>query len=170
MAVIDIRIQTLEQLFDSLDPSPFHDKALHRDAEAYLVECAGEFPAQEALELRIHAPQALAPRLPEIERAVHSHFLLAHARAERQLRWRMRLGRMALAVGLLVLAGTLLLRRSLIDQGGYADLIGESLLVLGWVALWRPIEMLLFDRLESRAERARLRKLAAMPVRLQAAD
>ena len=164
MAVIDIRIQTLEQLFDSLDPSPVHDKALHRDAEAYLIECAGEFAAHESLELRLHGPPELAARLPEITRAIHAHFQLAHARAERQLRWRMRLGRVALAVGLLVLAGTLLLRRTLLEQGTYAELLGESLLVLGWVALWRPTELLLFDRLESRAERARLRKLAAVPV------
>lgn len=170
MAVIDIRINSLEQLFESLDPSPFHDKALDRDAEAYLIECAGEFASSEILQLRIHGPVALAGRKMEIELAIHSHFQLAHARAERHLRWRMRLGRGALAVGLLVLASTLLLRRWLLDQGAFPELIGESLLVLGWVALWRPIEVLLFDRLESRAERVRLRKLSSIPVHFQAID
>lgn len=167
MAIIDIRINSLDQLFDSLDPSPFHDKALDRDAEAYLVECAGEFATAEPLELCIHGPAGLAERRSEIAQAIHSHFALAHARAERHLRWRMRLGRGALVAGVLLLAGTLIARRWLLDQGTYSELLGESLLVLGWVALWRPIEVLLFERLESRAERTRLRKLAAIPVHFQ---
>ena len=32
MAHIELRIQTLDQLFDSLDPAPFHAKALDRNA------------------------------------------------------------------------------------------------------------------------------------------
>lgn len=42
MAEIELRIQSLEQLFDSLDPAPFHAKELDRDADAYLREGAGE--------------------------------------------------------------------------------------------------------------------------------
>lgn len=36
MPVFELRIQTLDELFDSLDPAPFHAKALDRNAEAYL--------------------------------------------------------------------------------------------------------------------------------------
>lgn len=46
MTDIELRIQTLDQLFDSLDPAPFHAKALDRNAEAYLLESAAEHGAR----------------------------------------------------------------------------------------------------------------------------
>lgn len=42
MALIEIHLKTLAQLFDSLDPAPFHDKTLDREAEAYLIESVDE--------------------------------------------------------------------------------------------------------------------------------
>ena len=38
MPAIEMRIDSLPQLFDSLDPAPFHDRALDREAEAWLRE------------------------------------------------------------------------------------------------------------------------------------
>lgn len=42
--------------------------------------------------------------------------------------------------------------------------IGEGLLILGWVAMWRPLEILLFERLENHQKSALLRRLARIPV------
>jgi len=42
--------------------------------------------------------------------------------------------------------------------------LSEGLLVLGWVALWRPIDMLLFESFESRQEHQLLDKLAGITV------
>ena len=39
MPAIEMRIDSLPQLFDSLDPAPFHDRALDREAEAWLIVC-----------------------------------------------------------------------------------------------------------------------------------
>jgi len=36
----------LPQLFSSLDPSPFHDRDLDRDAEDYIIGSAEEAPRQ----------------------------------------------------------------------------------------------------------------------------
>ena len=43
MAVIEIHLKALQQLYDSLDPSPFQEKALDRHAEEYLIDSVGEF-------------------------------------------------------------------------------------------------------------------------------
>ena len=42
--------------------------------------------------------------------------------------------------------------------------IGEGLLILGWVAMWRPLEILLFERLENHQQSALLHRLAQVPV------
>jgi hypothetical protein len=45
----------------------------------------------------------------------------------------------------------------------------ESLLVGGWVAMWRPIEIFLYDWWPVRAEARRYDRLAAMPVEIRCA-
>jgi hypothetical protein len=161
MAVIDIRIHTLAQLFDAMDPAPFHDKALDPRAEDYILSSARESAPHEAMTLRVHGPPELREHAGEIAAAVHAHFNLALQAAERHGRQRMRTGRMTLVLGLVVLIACLVLRSLLpVDPAPALDAVGEGLLILGWVALWRPVEILLFERWESRQERQHLRALA----------
>lgn len=172
MAVIEIHLKSIQNLFETLDPAPFREKALDTHAEAYLIESATEYPESEPLSLLIHGPADMAASIPEITDAIHANFHVAQLRMERVIRGRMRMGRTLLVMGLAVLFITLITRYALTDLGTKADLLGESLLIVGWVALWRPAELLLFDRLESRAERAVLERLAHIPVefRLQQAE
>lgn len=168
MAVIEIQLNSLPQLFDSLDPAPFRDKTLDRDAEAYLIESVDELPSNELVQLRICGPESLRSNLPEITSAVHAHFRRAREHIEWRLRRQMRIGRIALLIGLLVLAITLVARHLLHAYGtSSADIIGEGLLIVGWVGLWRPAELLLFERLETRSERKVLERLSTIPVELR---
>lgn len=171
MHVIDIRLRHPDQLFDSLDPSPFHDKALDRDAEAYLIECAGELPPRVPFLLRLHGPAALLDQLPAITSGVHRHFALALAQAQRRHRRRSRVARAAILFGLCGLGAALLLRTLVTSWGGtLGEVLAEGLLILAWVALWRPAEMLIFDSWEQREELRVLRELARVPVELVAAQ
>jgi hypothetical protein len=168
MAVIEIHLKALQQLYDSLDPSPFHEKSLDRHAEEYLIDSVGEFGEHEALTLLIQGPDTLRAGLPEMTESIHGHFRLALARQERLMRRRMRMGRLMLLLGLGVLAVTLFTRYWLSGLNTKADLLGESLLIVGWVALWRPAELLLFDRIEARIDRRVLERLAAIAVEFRA--
>lgn len=168
MHTIEIRLREIEQLFDSLDPSPFHDKSLHRSVESYLIECAGELPSGAEIELRVHGPAALGARINELGTAIQHHFDLLLQQAERRHRRRMRIARMAILFGAAVLAVALLLRAWIVDRGGAAgDVLAEGLLILSWVALWRPAEMALFDRWEQRDELRLLRALSRAPLRFR---
>ena len=39
MAAIEIRIRSLAQLFEPLDPAPLQERALDRNAESYMLGC-----------------------------------------------------------------------------------------------------------------------------------
>ena len=135
------------------------------------MESVDEVALKVPLELVIRGPQALAASLEEVERAVHTHFRRALEHEEWRLRRRMRVGRVALVIGLAVLALTLVARHLLHSvTSSTTDVLGEGLLIVGWVGLWRPAEMLLFERLENAADRAVLRRLASIPVRFRAMD
>ena len=171
MTEIELRIQTLDQLFDSLDPAPFHAKALDRNAEAYLLESAAEHAARQPLLIEIHAPSQLAAHFDDIVTAIHKHFALAHQQAERRHRYRRRIGRIALSAGVATLSIALLLRRLVENiSGPFGDVLAEGLLILAWVALWRPIETIGFDSWESREQRRLLAMLSRVPVRFVAAE
>ncbi|MBN8223270.1 MAG: hypothetical protein J0L89_00460 [Xanthomonadales bacterium] len=167
MATIEIRLDALARLYDSLDPAPFHDKSLDRDAEAWLIESADEVSPREPLELLVRGPESLRASVPEIAAAVHAHFRRALEHQEWMLRRRIRVSRLVLLIGLGVLAATLIARHLLLGGGersGVVEVLGEGLLVVGWVAMWRPVELLLYEPLESAAARAVLRRLSQATV------
>lgn len=165
---IEIRLQRLEQLVDSLDPSPFHEQALDRHAEAYLIDCVGEHPAEAELQILVHAPEPLCRRHADIAAAIHAHFRLLHAQALRRHLRRRRTARFAIVLGLSVLVGALALRGLLSAGGGpVAEVLGEGLLILAWVALWRPLEMALFERWEAHDQLRVLATLARIGVELR---
>lgn len=168
MATIDIRIQHIDQMFDSPDSSPFHEneKAIRRDAENYIIDLAGEHGRAEPLHLIVHAPVSIEHHAPEIARTIHAHFERSHIQCRRRYQRRMRIGRTLLIAGLAVLALALLLRALLSDLGDRAMTvaIGEGLLILGWVAMWRPIDILLFERLDNHQQSALLQRLSRIHV------
>ncbi|GAB3729125.1 hypothetical protein GCM10028794_03270 [Silanimonas algicola] len=166
MADIEIRLERLEQLYDLLDPAPFRDKALDRAAEAYLLECAEDAPGDEPLRLRVRMPPALVVREAEVAGAVHAHFEWLWERAEKRRIARVRMHRLAMLLGVIVLLAALGLRGLFAESGGMAEVLREGLLILGWVALWRPVEWVLFDTWEHRQRRSALRRLATAEVRL----
>jgi len=73
MAIIQIHVRTRLQLFDSMDPSPFHERSLDRNADSYILECAGEYHPHEPRRLLIHGPENMRSCLGEMTQAIHSH-------------------------------------------------------------------------------------------------
>jgi hypothetical protein len=61
--LIEITLSGVEQLFNTLDPSPFHEKDLDADAEDYIVGAARELPTHEPFKLNLYLPPDHAQRL-----------------------------------------------------------------------------------------------------------
>jgi hypothetical protein len=52
------------------------------------------------------------------------------------------------------------------DTAELGSVVHESLLIAGWVAMWRPLEIFLYDWWSIRSEARLFDRLAVMPVRL----
>lgn len=171
-ATIDLRIRTLAQLYDAMDPAPFHEKSLDEKAARYLLDAAREHPHNMALRVVLHLPEALRDATHDVPAAIHNHFRFEVEQLRRDIRWRMGSGWRALFLGVSALAiclfvGSLLAARFAASDHAGLRVLDEGLLILGWVALWRPLEILLFDRFEMRASMKMLRKLALVPVEMR---
>jgi hypothetical protein len=72
---INVKLRDMNQLFNSMDPSPFIEKDLDDDAEEFIVSWAQEFSPNAPLKLRIYLDQWPAEDPKELIRtAVHDHF------------------------------------------------------------------------------------------------
>lgn len=146
---IEIFVDRIEQLFNSMDPSPFHEKDLDHDAEEFIVSWAREYPRRDPLTLIIHASQsashATSPEL--VEKAVHNYFAYRGKLNRLEFKHLLKQGRTSLIIGLLFLAVCLLLSELIFQQktGTFSSLMRESLTIAGWVAMWRPMQIFLYD-------------------------
>lgn len=165
--LIDVSVREIRQLFHSLDPSPFYDRDLDDDAADFIVDSARIKQADARLALRIHVQgfDDLPDAAAVAEQAVHSHFTrLAEQRSLALTRLFAR-GRASLGIGLLFLASMLLLAEFAGRfDGPFAVLVRESLTIAGWVAMWRPMEIFLYDWWPIRQDRKLYLKLSRMPV------
>ena len=116
---IEIYLENLDQLFNSMDPSPFHEKDLDEDAEEFIVSWAEEYPVHDPIVLVIHLRRYPTDTDPQqvVERAVHNHFAYKARLNRLQFRRLLREGRISLLIGSLFL-GTCLLTTHLLQFGG----------------------------------------------------
>src|SRR5277367_1696730 len=73
---IEIHLNELSQLFNSMDPSPFHEKDVDADAEEFIVSRAQEYPVRDPIILLISLNEYPRDADPQqlVEKAVHNHF------------------------------------------------------------------------------------------------
>ena len=169
--LIEVNVGTLKQLFNSMDPSPFRDRDLDPKVDEYIVEWAREVATQRPLALVVYLSRdhARDEDAAELQQAVHEYFHARAAAERRSLRRLLRTGRISLVIGLLFLAAAMILGdlvSGLVGRYDYGEIIAHSLLIGGWVALWRPIEIFLYDWWPIRAEAKLYDRLSAMPVRV----
>ncbi len=168
---IELNLGRLAQLFNSLDPSPFHERDLDQDAESYIIGSAEEFPRQQPLILVIHLPadQESKADSADVATAVHHYFFYRETQESRRLRLLFRDGRIALLTGFAFLFCCVLLREVAFSFGhdAISDIVGEGMLIIGWVAMWRPLEIFLYEWVPIRRRCRILAKLSKIPVLVQ---
>ncbi|MCO5091882.1 hypothetical protein [Bosea sp. (in: a-proteobacteria)] len=171
-ATIALKLRDSSQLFNTLDPFPFREGDLAADAEDYIVEWAGELPKDEPIAIVIHLqePDAAGKPAPDLATAIRNWFA-DKARAEtRALRELFRDGRLAFAIGFAVLAFCLFMSWLLTQgrEGPFIRIFQESFIIVGWVVIWRPAEMFLYDWLPILRRRRLYRRLAQARVEVRA--
>ena len=149
-ATIEIRVDDITQLFNTLDPFPFHERDLDREAEDFIVGWARELPRAAALAIVVHLPrpEVESENARQLAEALSRYFSYRADMVGRDLKELFRAGRLSLAIGLTVRAACTLARALLnqtLGETGFFGLLNEGLLILGWVANWRPLEIFLSD-------------------------
>ena len=154
-----------------MDPSPFHERDLDHDAEEFIVSWAQEFPKKDPISLVVHVNE-LPPGgdvQRNVETAVHHYFAYRAKLNWLDFRHLLRRGRVSLVIGLAFLGACLLMSQLLLrkSESTLATVLRESLTIGGWVAMWRPLEIFLYEWVPVRRRCRTLAKLARMRVAVQ---
>ncbi len=168
---IELKVEKVSQLFDSLDPFPFRERDLDREAEEFIVGWARELPRGRPIRIVLHLPvqEAESEHAKDLGKAFSTFF---HYRADvltNDLRELFRIGRFSLAIGLVVLAICVFAGgavSSAFRKSEFAKFADEGLVILGWVANWRPIEIFLYEWWPIVRRRNLYRRLAAARLEL----
>ena len=108
-----------------------------------------------------------------LRRAVDQHFRGRAVSSRWELRQLLRIGRRSLIIGVLGLAvsiGASELVAMWAGESPLGQLFANSLLIGGWVAMWRPLEIFLYDWWPIRADARLFDRLSAIPVTVVVRD
>ena len=168
--LIEIKLSDLRQMFNSLDPAPFIDKDLDDDAEAYIVDSVREFHLKTPLKLVFYLPApAAAESAQSLPDSVHNYFAYRADLARKEVHYTLRQGRGSLLIGLAFLFLCISLRQlvALAGQSTFEQIFEEGLLISGWVAMWRPMQIFLYDWWPIHLRRRVLEKIQRMPMEVR---
>src|ERR1043166_615163 len=94
-ATVSVHVRDLAQLFNSLDPSPFWDRDLDRDAATFIEEEFAEkrTDASWYLDVHVHAGESLTG---ELQKAVKNYYTRLAGSMQSRVREHIRLGQLGL--------------------------------------------------------------------------
>ena len=165
---IELNLREVGQLFNTMDPAPFPEKDLDNDAEEFILSWVGEFPLDEPVSLVVHLAELPADENSQmvVEQGVH-HYFAYRARLNRmELRRLLNDGQKSLFIGLAFLSACLMAGHAIggDDSGTFRSIARESLTIAGWVAMWRPMQIYLYDWWPVRRRGKLYQKLSRMHV------
>src|SRR5690242_12826891 len=146
--LIEISVSKLGQLYNSFDPSPFHEKDLDDDADHYIFTAAREIGTDKPFKLVIHVPAEVAQSadVHGIEQSIRGHYLYKLQTTRRDLRHELQRGRISLMIGFVFLAACMAGREVALGfvPSVVQRIFSEGLLIIGWVAMFGPLEVFLY--------------------------
>ena len=163
-ATVSVHVRELARLFNSLDPSPFWDRDLDRAAAEFIEEEFRDKQSAEVWHLHVivHEGDTSAS---DLQTAVESYYgRLAHS-ARLALREHLWMGQLALFGGLTIFLLSMGIRGVLGRAAGpLPPMLDEGLIILAWLALWRPAEALIYGWVPFYRKRRLFERLAGMRV------
>jgi len=146
---IEVRVKSSQQLFDVRDPAPFRERDLDDDFTEYIFASAREFSLSTPLKIIIYVEEAETQNLSKeaIKEAFHSYLVYQIDLKHWDLKSFIKRAQLFLLIGVSMLIFCLSVAQNLTipSTPGAMGILREGLVIFGWVSVWKPIELILFD-------------------------
>ena len=166
--LIELQLEGILQIANPLDPSPYPEKTLERHIEEYITNAVRDFPLTSSLELVVYLPREDLQKeaAKKLDQTIQNHFRYKAAQTRREMKETFASGRISLAIGISFLALTLLANLMIAKKPDTVinEIIRNSLLIIGWVAMWQPISIFFYAWRPFRQKLKIYQKICAMKV------
>lgn len=164
-STVSVDVVSVDMLLDRGN-TPFTTPGLHADVANHILEHARHFPVRNNFRIDVYVPEKDIGQAEVVQLAIRHHFRITEIHAAHELSEIWRDGRLATMIGLLFMSFLLALGQLVTSITGneISRLVTESMTVFGWVAMWRPAELLLYDHWPVRRNRILARQLAKAEV------
>jgi len=168
--IIDVRLASLDQMFDNRDPAPFRERDLDPSLVAYLMGAAEDLSPYGSFRVVIWFPAARSKEdITQVEHGLRAHLDYELEILERRRRRQRRTGQVSLLLALALVVVLQMLAQLVFElpETSVRNAVREGLVVLSWVVLWRPIDLLIYEWIPVHRRRTLLQRLriAAIDVR-----
>lgn len=165
--VIEIAVDTYDDLFNRLDRAPFRRRDLSPDFKNYLLECSMWVPLPHplAFEIQLSRDSLDEARQQEVVTGIRTYFayLIYVARMEGR-RQRVRIASFV-ALSFLLLSSALLLGEQVDRSRVLQAFLLQGFTVGGWVFLWEALSASFIRKLDQRVQLARYQRLVDASIR-----
>jgi len=145
---IFFKIEKAEHLFyESVIPLSCK-RLLHPDVEEFIIQEAETLQPNPELEIKIEILEKTSLSAKEITSIIHRHFENKCESEKRNISNALKLGSKSLLIAFIFLVIMFLLTKILLNivpENSLLITVKELFIILGWVALWRPAEVLLYE-------------------------
>lgn len=156
-----VRVPTVEHLFNPMDPSPRAERSLHAEVADWIEEWAADIDGSEPLDVEIHVADGRSAGCEEdVASAIQTHFEYREWQLGRELHRLLREGRWSLAIGVVALGLFTAASRLVDGDGALVQIAHDGLSVLGWVAMWKPLNIFLYEWWPIRRHRRACQRIA----------
>jgi hypothetical protein len=168
---IELRMREANHLFDPLDASSLTERDLNHRVEEFIVESLKELDAKKTCEVLLHFdhPRTIDDEEQIVARAIRGYFARRAKILQLKLHRLIRRGSISLIIGLAFLGLFFLIARLLVHvmgENAFTTVLTESLIIGAWVAMWRPLEIFLYDWWPILGERRLYERISQLPVRI----
>jgi hypothetical protein len=163
--VINISIKSSDDIFQSFGIIPFGESMLNREFECYIFNMIKKYSVRKKLKLVFQIPLG-EKNLDLLQGTIHTHFKYKAKESDMLLKLQFKNWVINMIIGILFLVLCLILV-GILEVFSYISLIKimkESLLIIGWVALWEPLTFILFGWRAAKREKLYYEKLSNIPV------
>ena len=166
-----LRFDSLQEFLTTQNFHAHRQRYLQPEWEEWLVQEAAMLPKNSGLYLRVELPASEIIAADKLQEIIHLHFISLEQKAEREKKAALLQGYKYLAIAIFFLL-LMTMGYNLIDyyapDNNYSNTMQDALIILGWVAFWRPAELLLYDWHPFKTSAALMKRLSALSVSVHA--
>ncbi len=147
-SIIELKVSSLEDMFDEHDPSPYMIRDLDTSITEYIMGCVLEINPEFVGKIRVYTEDFFDLDKQDIfAKSIKDFFALKAHMEKVQLKQVFKRGLVSLAIGLGFLLSAIMASFYIQSKSPefWTAFLKEGLHLLGWVSMWKPINLFLYD-------------------------